>query len=75
MTAALRISAGQPAEMGGDGVAGSPGWLSDPSPVPVDMSEEAYERALAYAGDASWQSILILRTDIMRSVFERVSCR
>lgn len=59
---------------GGDGLPERPMTPGELSPAdPVDMSEEGQARALAYSGDASWESIRILREDIMRSMFERLS--
>ena len=37
----------------------------------VDMTNEGYARSLAYAGDASWQSIRILREQIILSLWQR----
>ena len=37
----------------------------------VDMTDEGYRIALAYSGDASWQSIRLLREDILRSIWMR----
>lgn len=55
----------------GDGFAGRVlGSSGEPTSVP-DMSEQGYASSLVYAGDASWQSILILRTDIFRTIWAR----
>jgi hypothetical protein len=37
----------------------------------VDMSKEGYALALAYSGDASWESIRLLREDIFRTLWGR----
>ena len=38
---------------------------------PVDMSEQGYALSLAYSGDASWQSIRILREQIILTLWRR----
>ena len=43
----------------------------EPSLLPVDMSEEVYALSLAYSGDASWQSIRILRERIILTLWQR----
>jgi hypothetical protein len=47
----------------------------DDLPPAVDMTDEAQKLALAYSGDASWESIRLLRADILRSTFERMAHR
>jgi hypothetical protein len=56
--------------LAGVAVGGGDGAHPSLPPLP-DMTEEGYAISLAYAGDASWPSILLLRTDIMCSIFER----
>ena len=43
----------------------------EPSPLPVDMSEEGYALSLAYCGDASWQSIRLLREQFILTLWQR----
>jgi hypothetical protein len=56
-----------------DGLGGSEcSAATRPSPLPaVDMSPEGQALALAYAGDASWQSICILQREIFTTLWHR----
>ena len=38
---------------------------------PIDMSEAGHALSLAYCGDASWQSIRILREQIILTLWRR----
>ena len=69
---ALRIISA-PAGMDGGGVTGFAVLPGEKPPISLDMTEEGYALALAYAGDASWQSIQLLRNDVLRSIFQRMS--